>query len=44
MSDEPLVEGPPIPITIDMAKKAIFQMKVGKAPGSSDIVVDKSSH
>ena len=27
------VEGPPIPITIDMVKKAISQMKAGKAPG-----------
>ena len=32
-SDEPPVEGPPIPITIDMVKKAISQMKAGKAPG-----------
>ena len=31
------VEGPPIPITIDMVKKAISQMKVGKAPGPSGI-------
>ena len=37
--DEPPVEGPPIPITIDMVKKAISQMKVGKALGPSGIVV-----
>ena len=30
LSDEPPVEGPPIPITIDMVKKAISQMKAGK--------------
>ena len=29
------VEGLPIPITIDMVKKAISQMKAGKAPGPS---------
>ena len=33
LSDESPVEGPPIPITIDMVKKAISQMKAGKAPG-----------
>ena len=33
-------EGPPIPITIDMVKKAILQMKAGKAPGPSGIVVE----
>ena len=32
--------GPPIPITIDMVKKAISQMKAGKAPGPSGIVVE----
>ena len=31
LSDESAVEGPPIPITIDMVKKAISQMKAGKA-------------
>ena len=31
---------PPIPITIEMVKKAISQMKVGKAPGPSGIVVE----
>ena len=34
------MEGPPIPITIDMVKKAISQMKGGKAPGPSGIVVE----
>ena len=34
------VEGPPIPITIDMVKKAISQMEAGKAPGPSGIVVE----
>ena len=33
LSDELPVEGPPIPITTDMVKKAISQMKAGKAPG-----------
>ena len=33
------MEGPPIPITIDMVKKAISQMKAGKAPGPLGIVV-----
>ena len=40
LSDESPVEGLPIPITIDMAKKAISQMKAGKAPGPSGIVVE----
>ena len=31
LTDESPVEGPPIPITIDMVKKAISQMKAGKA-------------
>ena len=35
LSYQPPVEGPPIPITIDMVK-----MKVGKAPGPSGIVVE----
>ena len=39
LSDESPVEGPPIPITIDMVKKAISHMKAGKAPGPSGIVV-----
>ena len=34
------VEGLPIPITIDMVKKAISQMKADKAPGPSGIVVE----
>ena len=39
LSYQPPVEGPPIPITTDMVKKAISQMKAGKAPGPSGIVV-----
>ena len=42
LSDESQVEGPPIPITIDMVKKAISQRKAGKAPGPSGIVVEMS--
>ena len=40
LSDESPVEGPPIPITIDMINKAISQMKARKAPGPSGIVVE----
>ena len=40
LSDESPVEGLPIPITIDMVKKAISQMKAGKALGPSGIVVE----
>ena len=40
LSYQPPVEGPPIPITINMVKKAILQMKAGKAPGLSGIVVE----
>ena len=40
LSDESPVEGPPIPITSDMVKKAISQMKAGKAPGPSGTVVE----
>ena len=40
LSDESPVEGPPIPITIDMVKKTISQMKAGKARGPSGIVVE----
>ena len=40
LSDESPVEGPPLPITIDMVKKAISQMKAGKAPGPSGLVVE----
>ena len=38
LSYQPPVEGPPILITIDMVKKAISQMKAGKAPGPSGMV------
>ena len=34
------VEGPPIPSTINMVEKAIWQMKAGKASGPSGIVVE----
>ena len=40
LSDESPAEGPPIPITIDMVKKAISQMKAVKALGPSGIVVE----
>ena len=40
LSHQSPVEGLPIPITIDMVKKAISQMKAGKAPGPSGIVVE----
>ena len=40
LSGESPVEGPPIPITTDMVKKAISQMKADKAPDSSGIVVE----
>ena len=40
LSYQPPVEGPPIPITINMLKKAISQMKAGKATGPSGIVVE----
>ena len=40
LSYQPPVEGPPIPVTIDMVKKAISQVKAGKAPGPSGIVVE----
>ena len=40
LSQQPPVEGPLIPITTDMVKKAISQMKAGKAPGPSGIVVE----
>ena len=38
LSDEPPVEGPPIPIITNMVKKAISQVKAGKAPGPSGTV------
>ena len=40
LSYQPPVEGLPIPITNDMVKKAISQMKAGKVPGPSSIVVE----
>lgn len=40
LSDEPPVEGPPIPITLDMVKKATSEMKIGKAAGPSGIVAE----
>ena len=40
LSYQPPVKGLPIPVTIDMVKKAISQMKAGKAPGPSGIVVE----
>ena len=40
LSDESPVEGSPIPITIDMLKKAISHMKAGRVPGPSGIVVE----
>ena len=39
LSNEPPIEGPPIPITIDMVKKANSKMKSDKAAGPSGIVV-----
>ena len=40
LSNEPPLEGPPIPITIDMVKRAISKMKSGKTAGPSGIVVE----
>ena len=40
LSYQPQVEDPPIAITTDTVKTAISQMKVGKAPGLSGIVVE----
>ena len=40
LSNEQRLEGPPIPITIDMVKKAISKMKSVKAAGPSGIVVE----
>ena len=40
LSYQPPVEDLPIPITTDMVKKAISQMKAGKAPSPSGIVVE----
>ena len=38
LTDEPPLEGPPIPITIDMVKKAIAKMKSVKAASPSGVV------
>ena len=40
LSYQPPVEGPSIPITIDMVNRAISQTKAGKAPGPSGTVVE----
>ena len=40
LSDERLLEGPAIPIAIDMVKKAIFKMKFGKAADPSGVVTE----
>ena len=40
LSYQPPVEGPPIPITTDIVKKATSKMKAGKALGPSGIVVE----
>ena len=40
LSYQPPVEGPPIPVIIDMVKKAISQMKTGKASDPLGIVVE----
>ena len=40
MSNDPPLEGPPIPITFDMERKTISKMKSGKAAGPSGIVVE----
>ena len=40
LSNQPQLEGPPFPITIDMVKKAMSKMKSGKAADPSDIVVE----
>ena len=40
LSYQPPVEGPSISITIDMVKKCISQVKAGKPPGPSGIVME----
>ena len=40
LSNKPQLEGPPIPITIDIVMKAISKTKWGKAAGPSGIVVE----
>ena len=42
LSNELPLEGPPIPITIDMVKKAIAKIMSGNAAGPSGIVVEMS--
>ena len=45
LSDEPPVEGPPIPVTSDRVKEVISQMKTSKALGPPGISIgeDRSS-
>ena len=43
LSDESPVEGPPISITTEVIKKAISQMKAGKAPVSYYILTHLKS-
>ena len=38
LSDHPPLERPPIPITIDMVKKVVSEMKLSKAAGPSGVV------
>ena len=40
LSDEPLLEGPSIPITILMVKKVISKMKFSRAADPSGVVVE----
>ena len=40
LPNEPPVEDPSVPITVDVVRKALSQMKAGKAPGPSGIVVE----
>ena len=40
LSEESPLEGPQIPVTIDIVKKAILQMKFGKVAGPSGVVVE----
>ena len=40
LSDEPPLEGPPIPITSDMVKKAISQMMTSKSLGLTGIALE----
>ena len=44
LSDEPLLEGPPIPFSLDhMVKNAIAKMSSGKATGPSGIVAEMTT-